>query len=37
VITDADQSTHRGLRAGNRVLIDGMLAPNRRHVIAGDI
>jgi hypothetical protein len=36
-ITDADQSTHRGLRAGDWVLIDGMLAPNRQHVIAGDI
>jgi hypothetical protein len=36
-ITDADQSMYRGLRAGGWVLIDGMLAPNRRHVIAGDI
>jgi hypothetical protein len=36
-ITDADQSTYRGLRAGDWVLIDGMLAPNRQHVIAGDI
>lgn len=36
-ITDADQSTYRGPRAGDWVLIDGMLAPNRRHVIAGDI
>jgi hypothetical protein len=31
-IMDAD-----GLRAGDWVLIDGMLAPNWRHVIAGDI
>lgn len=34
---DADQSTYRGRRTGDWVLIDGMLAPNRRHVIAGDI
>ena len=28
---------YRGLRAGNWVLIDGMLALNRQHVIAGEI
>jgi hypothetical protein len=36
-LRDADQSTYRGLRTGDRVLIDGMLAPNRRHVIARDV
>jgi hypothetical protein len=36
-LRDADQSTYRGLRTGDRVLIDGMLAPNRRHVSARDI
>ena len=28
---------YRGLRAGNWVLIDGMPALNRQHVIAGEI
>jgi len=36
-LKDADQATYRGLRTGDWVLIDGTLAPNRRHVIARDI
>ena len=37
-LISTDQSTYRGLRAGDRVLIEGtQLAPNRRHVIARDI
>ena len=36
-LMEADQSTYRGLRAGDCVLIDGTLAPDRRHVIARDI
>jgi hypothetical protein len=36
-LIEADQSTYRGLRNGDRVIIDGTLAPNRRHVIARDI
>jgi hypothetical protein len=36
-LMQADQSTYRGLRVGDWVLIDGTLAPDRRHVIARDI
>jgi hypothetical protein len=36
-LKEADQSTYRGLRTGDSVIIDGTLAPNRRHVIARDI
>ena len=36
-LKEADQSTYRALRTGDRVLVDGTLAPNRRHVIARDI
>jgi hypothetical protein len=36
-LMEADQSTYRGLRAGDWVFIDGTLAPDRRHVIARDI
>jgi len=36
-LMEADQSTYRALRTGDRVIIDGTLAPNRRHVIARDI
>jgi hypothetical protein len=36
-LTSADQSTYRALRTGDRVLIDGAQAPDRRHVIARNI
>jgi len=36
-LMQTDQSTYRGLRIGDRVLIEGTLAPDRRHVIARDI
>jgi hypothetical protein len=36
-LMEADQSTYRGLRNGDRGIIDGTLAPNRRHVAARDI
>jgi hypothetical protein len=36
-LMQADQSTYRRLRVGDWVLIDGTLAPDRRHVIARDI
>jgi hypothetical protein len=36
-LMEADQSTYRGLRTGDWVVIDGTLAPNRRHVIARHI
>jgi hypothetical protein len=36
-LKSTDQSTYRALRTGDWVLIDGTLAPDRRHVIARDI
>jgi hypothetical protein len=33
----ADQSTYRALRSGDWVRVDGMVAPDRRRVIARDI
>jgi hypothetical protein len=36
-LVQADQSTYRGLRTGDRVLIDGVLSADRRRVIARDI
>jgi hypothetical protein len=36
-LMETDQSTYRGLRTGDWVIIEGTLAPNRRHVIARDI
>lgn len=35
-LRQADQSAHRGLRTRDWILIDGTLAPDRRHVIARD-
>jgi hypothetical protein len=36
-LSQADQSTYRGLRTGDRVFIDGTLSRDGRHVIARDI
>jgi hypothetical protein len=36
-LRQADQSTYRGLRTGDGVLIDGTLSRDGRHVIARDI
>ena len=36
-LRQADQSTYRGLRTGDWVLIDGTLSRDGRHVIARDI
>jgi hypothetical protein len=36
-LVQADQSAYRALRAGDRVLVDGTLSQDRRHVIARDI
>jgi hypothetical protein len=36
-LMDVDQSAYRGLRTGDRVLIDGTLSRDRRRVIARDI
>jgi hypothetical protein len=36
-LMQADQSTYRALRGGDRVLVDGTLSSDRRHVIARDI
>lgn len=36
-LREVDQSVYRGLRTGDRVLIDGTLSPDRRRVIARDI
>ena len=36
-LMEADQSTYRGLRGRDWVLIDGTLAPDRRHVTARDL
>ena len=35
-LRQADQSAYRGLRTRDWMLIDGTLAPDRRHVIALD-
>jgi hypothetical protein len=36
-LTQAEQSTYRGLRTGDWVLVDGVLSTDRRRVIARDI
>jgi hypothetical protein len=36
-LMEADQSTYRGLRSGDRVLIDGVVSSDRRRVIALEI
>ena len=36
-LMQADQSTYRALRGGERVLVDGTLSSDRRHVIARNI
>ena len=36
-LRQADQASHRGLRAGERVIVDGAIADDRRSVVADDI
>ena len=36
-LRQADQSSYQGLRAGDRVIVDGTVAPDRRSVIASGI
>jgi hypothetical protein len=36
-LRQADQGSYRGLRAGERVIVDGVVATDRRTVIAQDI
>ena len=36
-LKEADQATYRGLRTGDWVLIDGVLSPDRRRVIAYEV
>ena len=36
-LRQADQASHRGLRAGDRVIVDGVVAEDRRSLIAHDI
>jgi len=36
-LQEADQSAYRGLRAGERVVVDGIVASDRSRVIARDI
>jgi hypothetical protein len=33
----ADQASHRGLRTGDRVIVDGAVADDRRSLVATDI
>ena len=36
-LRQADQASHRGLRTGERVIVDGVVAEDRRSLIARDI
>jgi hypothetical protein len=36
-LRQADQASHRGLRVGDRVIVDGAVAEDRRSLIARDI
>ena len=36
-LRQADQASHRGLRTGDRVVVDGAVADDRRSLIATDI
>jgi hypothetical protein len=36
-LIEADQSNYRGLRPGDWVLVDGVLSPDRRRVVAREI
>ena len=36
-LTEADQSSYRGLRNGEWVVVDGVVSPDRRRIIAQDI
>jgi aspartate-semialdehyde dehydrogenase len=36
-LKQADQATYRGLRTGDWVLVDGVLSPDRRRVVAHEV
>jgi hypothetical protein len=36
-LSEADQSNYRGIRPGDWVLVDGVLSPDRRRVVAREI
>ena len=36
-LTQADQSSYRGLRTGDAVVVDGYLSPDRRRIVAGEL